>query len=72
MPDADEILTIREVAALLKIGEKTAYAMAQSGGRPGFTVRAQWRCRRTDIDQWITRRAEWGTKETGSNEEGGE
>ncbi len=25
----DEILTIRELAALLKIGEKTAYTMAQ-------------------------------------------
>ena len=49
----DEILTIREVAALLKIGEKTAYTMAQSGDLPGFKVRGQWRFRRSDIDAWI-------------------
>ena len=51
-----EILTIREVAALLKIGEKTAYTMAQSGELPGFKVRGQWRFRRCDIDAWIHER----------------
>lgn len=49
----DEILTIRELAALLKIGEKTAYTMAQRGELPGFKVRDQWRFRRADIDTWI-------------------
>jgi excisionase family DNA binding protein len=49
----DEILTIREVSALLKIGEKTAYTMAQAGELPGFKVRGQWRFRRSDIDEWI-------------------
>ncbi len=49
----DEILTIRDVAALLKIGEKTAYTMAQSGDLPGFKVRGQWRFRRADLDAWI-------------------
>ena len=49
----DEILTIREVAALLKIGEKTAYTMAQSGDLPGFKVRGQWRFRRIELDRWI-------------------
>lgn len=52
MPD-DEILTIREVAALLKIGGKTAYTMAQSGELPGFKVRGQWRFRRSDVEAWI-------------------
>jgi excisionase family DNA binding protein len=54
----DEILTIREVAALLKIGEKTAYTMAQAGELPGFKVRGQWRFRRSDLDDWITRNVE--------------
>lgn len=49
----DEILTIREVAALLKIGEKTAYTMAQTGELPGFKVRGQWRFRRVELDRWI-------------------
>ena len=35
---SEEILTIREVAALLKIGEKTAYTMAQDGDLPDFKV----------------------------------
>lgn len=48
----DEILTIRELAALLKIGEP-AYTMAQCGELPGFKVRDQWRSRRADIDAWI-------------------
>jgi len=55
---SDEILTIREVAALLKIGEKTTYTMAQSGELPGFKVRGQWRFRRSDIDAWIHERVE--------------
>ncbi len=49
----DEILTIKEVAALLKIGDKTAYSMAQGGELPGFKVRGQWRFRRADLLDWI-------------------
>ena len=55
---SDEILTIRDVAALLKIGEKTAYTMAQSGNLPGFKVRGQWRFRRADLDAWICQQVE--------------
>lgn len=54
----DEILTIRELAALLKIGEKTAYTMAQSGELPGFKVRDQWRFRRADIDARIAEKVQ--------------
>jgi len=58
-PDVeDEILTIRELAALLKIGEKTAYTMAQNGELPGFKVRDQWRFRRADIDAWIAEKVQ--------------
>lgn len=31
----DEVLTIKEVAALLKLAEKTVYSMAQQGGAAG-------------------------------------
>ena len=51
-----EILTIREVATLLRIGEKTAYTMVQSGELPGFKVREQRRSRRSDVDAWIDAR----------------
>jgi excisionase family DNA binding protein len=68
----DEILTIREVATLLKIGEKTTYTMAQSGQLPGFKVRGQWRFRRADVDQWIAQRilaASEGQKPEGGSRE---
>jgi len=53
MPDAD-VLTLREVAALLRVAEKTAYTLVQTGDLPGFKVGGQWRFRRSDIDAWIT------------------
>lgn len=49
----DEILTLKEVALLLKVAEKTVYAMAQAKELPAFKVRGQWRFRRGDIDRWI-------------------
>lgn len=49
----DPILTLPEVAVLLKVAEKTVYTMAQSGQLPAFKVRGQWRFKRDDIDQWI-------------------
>ncbi len=51
----DEMLTIKEVAALLKLAEKTVYSMAQNGELPAFKVRGQWRIRRVDLDSWILR-----------------
>jgi excisionase family DNA binding protein len=53
MSTTDEILTLKEVAKLLKVAEKTIYTMAQSKELPGFKVRGQWRFRREDIDAWI-------------------
>jgi excisionase family DNA binding protein len=52
-PLTDEILTLQEVASLLKVATKTVYAMAQAGEMPAFKVRGQWRFRRADLDAWI-------------------
>jgi excisionase family DNA binding protein len=49
----EEILKLKDVAALLKVGEKTVYSMAQTGELPAFKVRGQWRFSRKDIDAWI-------------------
>ena len=49
----DEILTVPEVAELLKVAEKTVYTMAQKAQLPAFKVRGQWRFRRVDLDAWI-------------------
>jgi excisionase family DNA binding protein len=48
-----EVLTIKDVAALLKVGEKTIYSMAQGGELPAFKVRGQWRFSRKDLDAWM-------------------
>ena len=49
----DEILTLPEVAALLKVAEKTVYTMAQKAQLPAFKVRGQWRFKRDDLERWI-------------------
>lgn len=49
----DPILTLPEVAILLKVAEKTVYTMAQTGQIPAFKVRGQWRFKHDDIDRWI-------------------
>ena len=49
----DQILTLKEVAAYLKLAEKTAYKLAAEGKLPGFKVGGSWRFRREDIERWI-------------------
>jgi excisionase family DNA binding protein len=49
----DDILTIREVAELLKINEKTAYKLAAEDKIPGFRVGGSWRFKRSAIEAWI-------------------
>lgn len=47
------IFTIRELAAYLKLAEKTAYRLASDGKLPGFKVGGAWRFRKAEIDRWI-------------------
>jgi excisionase family DNA binding protein len=51
----DEILTLPDVARLLKVADKTVYTMAQEAQIPAFKVRGQWRFKRADLDRWIER-----------------
>jgi excisionase family DNA binding protein len=50
---ADQILTLKEVAAYLKLAEKTAYRLASEGKLPGFKVGGSWRFKREDLETWI-------------------
>lgn len=52
---ADQILTIREVADLLKINEKTVYKLTAESKIPGFKVGGSWRFDRSTIAAWIER-----------------
>lgn len=49
----DPILTFQEVAVLLRLAERTVYAMAQEGLIPAFKVRGQWRFKHDDVDRCI-------------------
>jgi excisionase family DNA binding protein len=45
--DSDEILTVEEVAALLKLHPKTVYKKA--GDLHGYRIGRQWRFRKSEI-----------------------
>ena len=62
---SDEVLTIKEVAALLKLAEKTVYAMANAGELPAFKIRGQWRIKRTELDKWIDEQPRGGDERDG-------
>jgi excisionase family DNA binding protein len=55
--NADQVLTIKDVAEILKLAEKTVYSMAQDRELPAFKVRGQWRIRRVDFDKWMAKQA---------------
>lgn len=59
---SDEILKVIEVAALLKVADKTVYPMTQQGELRAFKVRGQWRFRRADIDAWMASQVARTTK----------
>ena len=64
----DEILTLPEIAQLLKVAEKTVYTMAQKGEIPAFKVRGQWRLKRVDLDEWIERQKAASVRDDGGTE----
>lgn len=49
----DEILTIKEVAAWLRLAARTLRQWAEVGIIPAFKLGRQWRFRRTDIENWL-------------------
>lgn len=46
-------MTVRDVAGLLSVDEKTIYRLAQLGKLPGFKVAGSWRFQFEDIQSWI-------------------
>ena len=65
----EEILKLKDVAALLKVGEKTVYVMAKAGDLPAFKVRGQWRFSRKDLDAWIERQKHTARDVNGEDQE---
>ena len=67
MTSRDDILTISDVANLLKVTEKTLYGLAQKGDLPGFKVGGQWRFQRAAIDTWIQVKTQAASTQTTSD-----
>ncbi len=51
----EHYLTLKDVAELLKLSEKTIYRLAQQGEIPAFKVGGSWRFRASDIDKWVAK-----------------
>jgi len=49
----DEVMTIEELAAYLKIPKSTLYKQVQEGKVPGQKIGKQWRFGKKAIDRWI-------------------
>ncbi len=58
MADAS-LITIRDVAAYLKLSEATVYRMAQRGDIPAFRLGTRaWRFRKEDLDKWLQQKSQ--------------
>jgi excisionase family DNA binding protein len=49
----DDILTIDELAAYLKISKSTLYKLVREGKIPAQKIGRHWRFRKKVIDQWL-------------------
>jgi excisionase family DNA binding protein len=49
----DQILTVEEVAAYLRLSTSTIYRMALDGDMPAKRVGRSWRFSQTLIDEWL-------------------
>ena len=48
-----EVMKINDVAAYLRIGRRTVYALLKTGGLPGRKVAGRWRVHLSDIEHWL-------------------
>lgn len=64
-----EIMTVKEVAAYLKMKPVTIYKLAKEGRIPAFRVASFWRFKKDLIDKWLgdESRKNFKTDEVNSN-----
>lgn len=49
----DQVMTLEELAAYLKIPKSTLYKLVQDGRVPGQKLGKQWRFGKSAIDRWL-------------------
>lgn len=47
------VLSVRELAELLQLSDRTVYRLVQSGEIPGFKIGGSWRFSRADVEDWM-------------------
>lgn len=47
------VLTVKDVATLLRVDEKTVYRLVKKRELPAFKVAGAWRFKRDDMESWI-------------------
>ncbi len=55
------LLTVKEVAALLRVSAQTLYKMLEQGEIPAVKVGSQWRFDRDRIRDWLAQRSSAAT-----------
>jgi excisionase family DNA binding protein len=49
----ENLMTVKEVAALLRVSPQTLYKMLEQGTIPAVKVGSQWRFDRDEVREWI-------------------
>jgi excisionase family DNA binding protein len=49
----NEIMTIENVATLLRCHQTTVYRLIKERGFPAFKLGSDWRFKRSEIDRWV-------------------
>ncbi|HZK67166.1 MAG TPA: helix-turn-helix domain-containing protein [Chloroflexota bacterium] len=53
----ERMMTVKEVAAYLKLNPITVYRYAAQGKIPGFKVGSSWRFKKEILDEWVVTEA---------------
>ena len=55
MIQPSDLLTVKEVAEILRVSQPTVLRMIDDGELRAIRVRNQWRIRRSDLDEYLQR-----------------
>lgn len=53
-PEFKSVLTVSEVAEILRVHSTTIYRLVKRGDLPGFKLGGNWRINRASLDLWLS------------------
>lgn len=54
----EHLLTVKELAEILRVNPMTVYRMARNGSLPAIKINSNWRFQRTSIEEWLRTKEE--------------